>query len=336
MFDRPVDRAPLAAGGDYHPASIQRPVSMSRDTATLPRSTWWLLAALTLGWGMNWPIMKIALAEIPVWTFRSVSVIAGGAGMFVVARLMGENLRVRPSERVMLVVLSLLNVTLWNVLVAYGVRSLPAGRSVILAFTMPLWTVLLSSFLLRERLTPRRLAGLGLGMGGLALLLGDSLMAMGGAPAGTLMILAAAVCWATGTVLMKRFPTTLSTSAFTAWSLLVGGLPLAVGAVLLEGVQWRPVSDAAMASLLYNVFIAFLLCHWLWFRIVSLAPAGVSALGTLLIPVVGVASGMVMLGERPGGTDLGAMALVIAALATVLVPGRSASLQGADAGVDKR
>ena len=270
------------------------------------------------------------------WPGCYSAVLAGGAGMFVIARLMGENLWIRPGERRMLVMLSLFNVTLWNVLIAYGVRTLPAGRSVILAFTMPLWTVLFSSFVLRERLTPRRLAGLGLGMAGLLLLLGDSLTALGGAPVGTLLILSAAICWAIGTVLMKRFPSTLSTSAFTAWSLLIGGLPLAVGAVLIEGTDWRPASSNALAALVYNILVAFLLCHWLWFRIVTLAPAGVSALGTLLIPVVGILSGMVMLDERPGVMDLGAMTLVMAALATVLVPARGARAQGAGRGVDKR
>jgi len=304
---------------------------MSRESTTLPRSTWWLLATLTLGWGMNWPMMKIALAEFPVWTFRCLSVVAGGAAMFAVARLSGDKLRIPRDELRMLVITALFNVTLWNVFVGYGVRALPAGRAVILAFTMPVWTVLISAFVLRERLTRRKMAGVGLGMGGLVLLLGDSLKVLGDAPYGTVMILLAAVSWACGTVLMKRYPSSLSTSAFTAWSLVIGGLPLAIGAALLEGITWHPVSNAALGALLYNIFIAFLLCYWLWFRIVTLAPAGVSALGTLLIPVVGITSGVVMLGERPGVADMGAMVLIIAALATVLVPARSTSAQASGA-----
>ncbi len=307
---------------------------MSRDQSTLPRTTWWLLAALTLGWGMNWPMMKIALAEIPVWTFRCLSVAGGGVAMFVVARLAGHRLRIPKDELRMLVITALFNVTLWNVFVGYGVRALPAGRAVILAFTMPVWTVLISAFVLRERLTRRKITGVALGMAGLAVLLGDSLKVLGEAPFGSVMVLLAAVSWACGTVLMKRYPSTLSTSAFTAWSLVIGGLPLAVGTALLEGISLRPMSDAATGALLYNIFIAFLLCYWLWFRIVTLAPAGVSALGTLMIPVVGITSGMLILGERPGLADLGAMILVIAALATVLVPGRATPAQ-AGATVDR-
>jgi drug/metabolite transporter (DMT)-like permease len=300
---------------------------MSRDHSTLPRSTWWLLATLTLGWGMNWPMMKIALAEVPVWTFRCLSVVGGGAAMFAVARLSGDRLRIPRAELRMLVITALFNVTLWNVFVGYGVRALPAGRAVILAFTMPVWTVLISAFVLRERLTSRKITGVVLGTAGLAVLLGDSLHVLGDAPFGSMMVLMAAVSWACGTVLMKRYPSTLSTSAFTAWSLVIGGLPLAAGTALIEGITLPPMSHAALGALLYNVFIAFLLCYWLWFRIVTLAPAGVSAVGTLMIPVVGITSGMIMLGERPGLADLGAMILIMAALATVLVPPRSAPAQ---------
>ena len=58
---------------------------MSSGQHTLPRSTWLLLVGLTFGWGLNWPIMKIALAQMPVWSFRSMCVIGGAAGMFLIA-----------------------------------------------------------------------------------------------------------------------------------------------------------------------------------------------------------------------------------------------------------
>jgi drug/metabolite transporter (DMT)-like permease len=58
---------------------------MTSGQPALPRSTWLLLAGLTLGWGVNWPIMKIALEHVPVWTFRSLSVAGGTAGMFFIA-----------------------------------------------------------------------------------------------------------------------------------------------------------------------------------------------------------------------------------------------------------
>lgn len=94
---------------------------MSPNTATLPRSTWLLLAILTLGWGMNWPMIKMGLADIPVFTFRFLCVAAGAAGLFAIARLTGLRSAVPRGEWGPLVAMSLCNVTLWNILIAYGV-----------------------------------------------------------------------------------------------------------------------------------------------------------------------------------------------------------------------
>lgn len=297
--------------------------AMTHQSSTLPRSIWALLAILTLGWGLNWPMIKMAVADIPIWTFRAECLAAGAAGMFAIAHFSGLPMAVPRSQWRRLALAALFNVTLWNVLVTYGVRALPSGRAAILAYTMPLWTVLLSAALLREPLTPRRLLGVALGMTGLALLLGRELLLLRSAPLGALAILAAALCWATGTTLMKKYPTTLSTTVFTGWNFVIGGVPIALGALLLEHHQWRPVGNSAMVGLIYNMIVAFIVCHWVWFRIVNLAPAGASALGTLMIPVVAVFSGMVLLGERPAWSDLSALALILAALATVLVPERA-------------
>jgi drug/metabolite transporter (DMT)-like permease len=295
------------------------------DPQTLPRSTWLLLAALTFGWGFNWPMMKIALAEVPVWTFRGLCVAAGAAGMFAIAAAGGRPLLPPRRHWWRLIHTALFNVTLWNVFIAYGVILLPAGRAVILAYTMPLWVVLLSRVVLGEPLTARRMLGVALGTAGMLVLIGSELAAVQAAPLGALSTIAAALCWALGTVLIKRYPTALPTTSFTAWQLLIGGIPLVAGALLLDRGEWQPMSWQAVGATLYNMIVAFVLCHWAWYKIVSRASAGVSGLGTLMIPVIGVLSSMLVLGERPGAYEYAALALVLAALATVLVSPRKAT-----------
>ena len=297
---------------------------MTQHTHTLPRSTWLLLAALTFGWGFNWPTMKLALAEIPVWSFRGVSVVLGAAGLFAIARIGGLALLPPRDQWGRVALTALFNVTLWNVLIGYGLKLLPAGRSVILAYTMPLWVVLLSGLVLGEPLTRRRIAGIALGMGGMLLLIVHELGAMQAAPLGTALVIAAALSWAVGTVLLKRFPTRMPTASFTGWQLLLGGIPIVLGALILDRGAWHPISPVAWFAVAYNVVIAFVLCYWAWYKLVATASAGVSAIGTLLIPVVGVFSSMLVLGERPSLAEYAALALVIGALATVLVPARPA------------
>jgi drug/metabolite transporter (DMT)-like permease len=287
---------------------------------TLPRSMWALLALLTLCWGLNWPMMKLALAEIPVWTFRGACVVVGAIGLFAIARAGGLRLRIPEGQLPRLAVGSFFNITLWNVLIGYGLTFLPSGRSAILAYTMPLWTVLLSAFLLDERLTARRIAGVALGMAGLALLLGTELATLRAAPVGTLLVLGAAISWAVGTILLKRFPTRLPTTSFVAWQLALGGLPIALGAIVIDWGEWRPIGPGPTIGLLYNMLVAFIFCHWAWFKIATSAPAGVASLSTMMIPVVGVFSGMLVLGEQPRWQEYAALVLISLALATVLVP----------------
>jgi drug/metabolite transporter (DMT)-like permease len=289
---------------------------------TLPRSMWVLLVLLTLGWGFNWPIMKMTLAELTVWTFRGLCVGSGAAGLFLIARLGGQSLRVPRGQWTRLIVTSACNVTLWNVFIGYGLTMLPAGRSAILAYSMPIWAVLLSVFILNEKLTRRRLLGLVLGMAGMALLIGGEFTAIRSSPLGAILVVGAAFGWALGTVLMKRYPISLGTTALTAWQLLIGGLPIMIGALIIDWGQWRPLGTPAVIGLVYNMFFVFIFCYWAWFKIATTAPPSVSSLSTLMIPIVGVFSGIWLLGESPQWQEYAALVLVIAALATVLIPPR--------------
>ena len=283
---------------------------------------WILLAVLTLGWGFNWPMMKMTLAELPVWTFRGLCVGSGALGLFVIARITGQSTRVPRNQWGWLIVISICNVTLWNLLIGYGLRMLPAGRSAILAYSMPVWAVLLSVFILGEKLTGRRFLGLGLGMAGMAVLLGGELSVMRTSPLGAILVLGGAIAWALGTVLMRHFRTTLSTTVFTAWQLLIGGLPIMIGALVVDWGYWEPIGTAATAGLVYNMTFVFIFCYWAWFKIASAAPPAVSSLSTLMIPIVGVFSGIWLLGESPQWQEYAALVLVIGSLATVLIPPR--------------
>ena len=294
----------------------------SQQHQILPRSMWVLLVLLTLGWGFNWPMMKLTLADMPVWTFRGICVATGAAGLYLIARLGGQSLRVPQSQWTRLIATSACNVTLWNVFIGYGLTMLPAGRSAILAYSMPIWAVLLSVFILHERLTRRRLLGLVLGMAGMALLIGGEFTVMRASPLGAILVVGAAFGWALGTVLMKRYPMSLGTTALTAWQLLIGGLPIMIGALIIDWGHWRPIGTPAAIGLVYNMFFVFIFCYWAWFKIATTALPSVSSLSTLMIPIVGVFSGIWLLGESPQWQEYAALVLVIAALATVLIPPR--------------
>jgi drug/metabolite transporter (DMT)-like permease len=192
---------------------------------------------------------------------------------------------------------------------------------------MPAWAIPLSIVVLGEKFNGRKLAGLALGMAALLLLLGDGLRTLGTAPLGSLLVVGASVSWALGTVLQKRYPVAMPAAAYTAWIMLLGGLPILLGALVFEG--WprmhAGVANARfwpIAGLLYNIFVAFAFAHWAWIKIATSVPVGVFSLSMLVIPVVGVISGMLFLGERPSWAEYVALVLVLASLFTVVLPAR--------------
>lgn len=289
---------------------------MSSTHDRLPRQGLFLLAALALGWGLNWPIMKVALAELPPLYFRGSCLFLGGLGMLAIARA-GGSIAVPRKRWGRLLIVSLFNIVGWNVLLVYGVLLLPSGRAALLGYTMPVWSVLLSVWLLGERLTGPRLIGLVLGFAGVLVLMGGSLGGMLQAPVGVICMIAAAWSWALGVVLLKRLPVGLSTTALTGWMMLLGSLPMLAAAIPLETSRLVVPSFWPAFGLVYSVFIAFMFCYWAWNRIVLMVPVAVSSLSSLVTPLIGVLGGAIFLGEQPGWREGLAALLILAAVGVV-------------------
>jgi len=289
----------------------------------LPRHLWWVLAGITLVWGFNWTAMKVAISEVAPLTFRTFCLAAGSGVLFAVLKASGQPLAIPRSEWRRLALIAFFTITCWNLLVVFGLRQIPSGRAAILAYTMPAWAIPLSVWYLGERMNGRKLAGLALGMGGMALLLFQEFTSLAGAPLGALLVLGAACTWAIGTLLQKKFPVQAPVAALTAWMMLVGGVPIYAGALLFDDFgALAEVSLWPALAVAYNVLLSFAWAHWAWIKLATSVSVTTFSLSMLMTPVVGVLSGMLFLGERPGWPEFGALALVLGSLATVVIPAR--------------
>jgi drug/metabolite transporter (DMT)-like permease len=303
---------------------------MSGETAATPHaglaSSLALVVVLGLTWGCNWPVLKVGVTELAPLTFRTTTLPFAALGLLAIAKASGERVRLPRAWWWRVAVLALLNITLWNVLIVFGVRQVPAGRSAIIAYTLPIWSVLFALWLLHEPLSPRKIAGLVLGIAGMAVLLGEEAMNVRHAPIGTLLILGAAIAWGLGTVLLRRWAPPLPHSALTGWMMLLGWIPVALAAPAFDPRlgSLAGMSGAAWFAILYNIFLSGAIANWAWFRMARTMPVAVSSLSSLLVPVIGVFSGMLFLGERPGASEFLALGLVLASVASVMWPARAA------------
>ena len=276
---------------------------------------------LTVVWGCNWPVLKVGVAEVAPLTFRAITLPVAALGMFLVTQWSGESLRIPRAWWGRVATLAFLNIAGWNGFVLFGVQQLPAGRSAIIAYTMPIWSTLIAMAVLNEPLDRRKIVGLLLGMLGMAILLGDDIRHIRTAPTGALLILAAAILWACGTVLLRKWKPPFAQNALSGWMMLLGWLPLAILAPFFDPhpVSYlTTLSVRAWFAVAYNIFLAGTLAHWAWFTLARTLPVAVSSLSSLPVPVVGVFAGMLFLGERPGVTEFTALALVLASLFAVL------------------
>lgn len=298
-----------------------RPLETRKAASSLPSTgNLVMLAVLTLLWGSNWPALKTLVSVMPVATFRTICLWTSGPALLLIAALTGDRLRIRAGERMPLVLASVTNITLWHLCTAAGLYFMPAGRASIIAFTMPIWAVVLSAMFLGERMTRRRTAGLLLGILGLAALLWPDFDRIAAAPLGVLFMLTAAFSWAVGTVLTKRQTWTMSAAQLTGWQTTIGGIPVAILAWLHDPpTDFAALQPHVWIVLAYILLLPMIVAQWMWFRLLRVMPAGIAAIGTIAIPVVGVLSSAAFLGEPIGSSEIVALVLVVIALALVLL-----------------
>ncbi len=278
------------------------------------------LVLLTLLWGVNWPMMKLSLSEVAPFHFRAVTMSLGALGLWLFFKAQG--LRMTPSgarEWRDVVVLGLPNFLFWHGLSIVALTQLPAGRAATLGFTMPVWTVLLSVLFYREPLTRRLVIAAVAVLGGIALLLWDELGKLSGNPSGIFWMQGAAASWALGIIWTRRAKLTMPPEALLVWMMGLSAVVMAGLAVTLEPPQIWNLRPAVWASLVWGVLINFGAAQVIWFRLARALPPATSAMSLMAIPLIGILSAPLIVGEWPRWQDLAAMGCVVVAIAAVLL-----------------
>jgi len=282
-----------------------------------------LLVLLTLVWGTNWPLFKIALLELPVLTFRTI--VLGTAFLMLLAILLArrESFAVPQGKWPALIAASAMNLLIWNIATSLAVLYIPSGHASVLAYTMPLWVALIGFVAFRQRLTGRLLAALLIGASAVVALMAPNFASYGQAPAGLFWGLSAGFCWAIGTFIVKRTNWGGMGLSLTFWQVAISLPPIALGALLIDGLPDHWPSAIALVATIYTGAIPMALGTASWFALVKLLPAQVAALSSIAIPIVAIVSGVLLLDEPLSLLQGVAIASTVVALWLALTPGRS-------------
>lgn len=271
-----------------------------------------LLVATSLGWGLNWPVTKHLLTELPPLSLRGLSGVVGAGLLAVLALIFRQSLKVPRAQWPRLVLLSGLNVTAWMALMGLALVYLPASEAAVMAYSMPVWASVLAWPILGERISLMRVIAMAMAIVGLIALMGGQGVAASYAKLpGILLALGGAFLFAVGTVLGKRWPLTLPPLTSAVWQILIGCLPVAIIGLLIEQPHFMSLSPLGWTLFGYSIVVQFCVAYACWFAALQRLPASVAAIGTLLVPVIGVLASAAALGEPLGIAKIAALAFTI-------------------------
>jgi drug/metabolite transporter (DMT)-like permease len=281
-----------------------------------------MLAFLTLVWGLNWPIMKLGVTHYPALTFRTLSMWLGLPVLWLATRRLGVPLAIPRRHWPELAKLTVTNMIVWHVLAIVSIQALSSGRAAILGYTMPIFSALWGVALFGQRLAPRQLGGVAAAALGVGLLLWHELERMAGRPWGAAGMLVSAAVWALGTQQLRRTKLAEPTLALVFWMTAATTLVMSVLAAAFEHDRWSGPDGVAWAAIVFNAIMIFGFAQPAWLVLARALPPIASTLSVMLIPVLGVLSGAVWLGEQLHWQDFAAIALMLGAIASVLWPAR--------------
>jgi drug/metabolite transporter (DMT)-like permease len=280
-----------------------------------------LLATVVVAWGLTWPVNKVVLASIPpLWTVALRSVIATVA-LFALAIVLGKLVRPPRGDVPILLSITFLHMIGFTVLTSLGLQVVPAGRSVVLAYTTPLWVTPGARLFLGEPLAPRRTIGVVIGLLGLALLFNPIALdwTRRDVVLGNVAILVAALLWAASIVHIRGHRWRATAFSLLPWETLLATVILIPISLAFEGVPDVAWTPQLIALLLYGGIPGTALPYWAIAMATQRLPAITISLGLLGTPVVSIVVSTLWLGEPVTLSLATALAMILGGIAVGVI-----------------
>ena len=273
------------------------------------------LFLLTLIWGYNWVVMKLAVQYASPFQFAALRTFLGALMLFLVLVLTKRPLALK--EFPTMLTLGLLQTCGFTGLLIWALVSGGAGKTAVLSYTMPFWVMLFAWPMLGEKVQGWQWLAVVFALFGIVLIF-DPLHIKGDGFSMALALLSG-ISWAISAIVSKKLHQRaphLDLLNITAWPTLLGSIPIIILALVLPAppIQW---TDTFYYTIIYSIFLSGSLAWVLWLYALQRLPAGVASMASMLAPVIGVSAAWLQLGERPTPIELIGMLFIALALVTI-------------------
>ncbi len=273
------------------------------------------LFILTLIWGYNWVVMKLAVQYANPFQFAAMRTFSGAIILFIIMAFTKRAMMV--NEFPTMLVLGFLQTIGFTGLIIWAVSIGGAGKTAVLSYTMPFWVMLFAWPMLGEKVQGWQWLAVVSALLGIILIF-DPLHIKADAFSMFLAV-CSGVFWAISAIISKKLHKRaphLDLLNITAWPMLLGSIPLVIYALMLDAppIQW---TNTFIAAVLFNVILSGVVAWLLWLYALQRLNAGIASMASMLAPVIGVISAWLQLNEVPGKQELIGMSFIGLALVII-------------------
>jgi len=280
------------------------------------------LIVLSLTWGYTWVLAKQGLAYAPPFAFAAERCVGAALALILAVKLSGRSLNLQAPRQT--IAIGFAQVSGFMIFQTWALVEGGPGKTAVLIFTMPIWTLLLAWPILGERVRGKQWLAAASTLSGLLLIIEP--WDMHASLFSKFLGLVAALCWATGTILIKRLrgQTPVDLLTLTTWQMIFGAVPLILLAFIVpeHPTEW---SSSYVGILIFMSIISTAMCWWLWIYILDRVPAWEASLSVLGTPVVAILSSRLTFGEAFKGSEIAGILLIGSGLALLSLLGWAAS-----------
>ena len=268
-----------------------------------------ILVLLIVVWSVVWPLFRFVVQEVPPLVFRVSAGIPAAILLLFIAKVTSQKLIIPKKKWVPLFFISFFNVTLWQVLMLYGVSMLGGGRAAVLGYTMPVWAVMVASIMGFERITFSSFLALCLGVFGvISLTVGIDFFSNW---IGVLVMLMAGLSWGIGTMILKYGGLNFNAFVIAGWQQLIGILPIIPFAILWDFNNIGNPDYRHFLVLLFAIFFSSAYTYWAYFVVLQNFTVTVTSISVMMVPVLALLIDAMYLGIKFSYYDLIALLMIV-------------------------